>query len=67
MMVLNVGQLIHTKLWFKEMTRKDREDFASCQRQMREDFREKLFEKAVEDYTYVSKEDLEIKKCQRPA
>ena len=66
MIILSLVQVAHTLFKFVELTDEDREQFAACQRQSRNDFREKQLEDAVKNYTLVGLEDLEMKRCEKP-
>lgn len=66
MMALSFIQMTHTLFRFIELAEEDRELFANCQRSARGDFREKLLEDAVKNYTLVGLEDLEMKRCEKP-
>ena len=66
MTLLSFIQMAHTLFRFIELAEEDRELFANCQRSSRGDFREKLLEEAVKNYTLVGLEDIEMKKCEKP-
>lgn len=66
MIGLSLIQIINTYFRFHEISDTDRELFASSQRKARSDFREKIMQESIQNYTLISVNDVEILKCQKP-
>jgi len=66
MIVLSIVQILNTYFRFHELSSSDREQFAGCQVKARRDFREKILQESIQNYTLISTNDLDILKCQKP-
>lgn len=66
MIILSLVQILNTYFRFYEISDLDRELFAKCQRNARQDFREKILAESIQNYTLISVNDLDILKCQKP-
>lgn len=66
MIALSLVQILNTYFRFYEMSDSDRERFANCQLKARMDFREKILQESIQNYTLISVNDLDILKCQKP-